>query len=106
MPAPPAAYATQSRVRGVQGLQRVRGALQGSPRLPFLTGPPTSAKQVGVPSKCARLLHYHDDGAGVTPTLAHSGSLAKGWGRREGSPLPITALSLRGATRLRASAPY
>ena len=105
MPAPPAAYATQSRVRGVQGLQRVRGALQGSPGLPFLAGAPTSAKQVRVhPSAPACF-------ATTTTELGshHSGTqrvTGTGWGRREGSLLPITALSLCGARRLRASAPY
>ena len=105
MPAPPAAYATQSRVRGVQGLQRVRGALQGSPGLPFLAGRPIQPSRFGfirVRPACfatttTELGPHHSGTQRVTGT---------GWGRREGSPLPITALSLCGAIRLRASAPY
>ena len=74
MPAPPAAYATQSRVRGMRGLQGVRGALHGSPGL-FCLDRAAHFSQAGLgSSECARLLRYHYDGAGVTP-------LWQGWGQ-------------------------
>lgn len=66
----------------MQDLQR---ALQSSPGLPFLTGPPTSAKQIrGHPSAPACF-------ATITTELGshHSGTqqvTSKGWGRREGAP--------------------
>ena len=83
----------------MRGLQGVRGALHGSPGL-FCLDRAAHFSQAGLgSSECARLLRYHYDGAGVTP-------LWQGWGRRARSPMPITALSLCGARRLRASAPF